>query len=257
MHVQSNGEVADPSQANGAGSDGGEPPKAPRVLWLTFSSVRSHENQDLYARGLARMLAHDLNRAEPGVAAAAILTARREGLKGFVLPQLPSEPGPLVALGEALSIRWVVQGFCRVTPDQVDVQMQWVDSQKAQVSAVQRFAGTRVELGKVLDQARKAAAVAFGVGLAPSMPPPVWNQTKSIEAFEAFLLYLDNSMLLFDPSERPMVGELRDPVDCLREALKHDRYFRAASDALASEDAFKLNSFGTLLEIDVDSGSLL
>ncbi len=258
--MQSNQSVADPSQANGSANGAGgdaEPAKPPRVLWLTFASVRSHENQDLYARGLARMLAHDLNRGEPGAAAAAILTARREGQKGFVLPQLPSEPGPLVALGEALRIRWVCQGFSRVTPEQVDMQIQWVDSEKAQVSAVQRFAGTRVELGKVLDQVRKAAAAAFGIAPAPSMPPPVWNQTKSIEAFEAFLLYLDNSLLLFDPSERAMVGELRDPVDCLREALKHDRYFRAASDALAAEDASKSNSFGTLLEIDVDSAALL
>ena len=234
-----------------------QPEKTPRILWLSFASLRSHENQDVYARGLARLLAQDLNRTEPGAAAAAIFTARRNGTKGFVLPQAPSEPGPMVALGEALKIRWIVQGFSRVTADSVDLQVQWVDSEKSQVSAVQRFEGPRVELGKVLDQVRKAAATAFGVGPAPSMPPAVWHQTRSAEAFEAFLLYLDNAMLLYDPNDRDAVGELRDPADCLREALKHDRYFRAATDALASEEKLQLNSFGTLLEIDVDPTALL
>ena len=234
-----------------------QPAKPPRVLWLTFASLRSHEHQDIYARGLARMLCFDLNRAEPGVAAPALLTARKNDVKGFVLPQVPSEPGPMVALGEALGVRWVVQGFSRVTHDAADFQVQWVDAHKQQVSAVQRFSGTRVELGKLLDQIRKAAAVAFGVGMAPSMPPAIWNQTKSSEALEAFLLYLDNSLLLFDPADQPFVGELRDPADCLREALKHDRYFRAASDCLAAEDRALLNSFGSVLEIDVDGASLL
>ncbi len=233
------------------------PPKPPRVVWLTFASLRSHENQDLYARGLARMLCHDLCRAEPHVAAPAMFTARKQHAKGFVLPQTPAEPGPLVALGEALGTRWVVQGFCRVTPDGVDVQIQWVDSHKSQVSAVQRFTGTRGELGRVLDQVRKLAGTAFDVGASPQMPPAVWNQTKSREAFESFLLYLDNSLLLYDPSDRLAVGELRDPSDCLKEALKQDRFFRAASDALACENRFDLNSFGPTLEIDVEASALL
>lgn len=233
------------------------PSNPPKVLWLTFASLRSHESQDIYARGLARMLAHDMNRAEPGCAAAALFTARRESVKGFVLPQAPSEPGPMVALGEALGVRWVVQGFSKITGDAVDLQVQWVDTQKSQVSAVQRYTGTGAELGKVLDQIRKQASGAFTVGASPTMPPAVWNQTKSREALEAFLLYLDNSMLLFDPADREMVGELRDPIDCLREALKHDRYFRAASDALAAEEKLQANPFGALLEIDVDPTALL
>lgn len=233
------------------------PPKPPRVLWLTFASLRSHENQDVWARGLARVLAYDLCRSEGGVAAAAMLTARRREVKGFVLPQAPSEPGPMVALGEALGARWVVQGFSRVLPGEVDIQVQWVDATKSQVSAVQRFQGTRDEIGNVLDQVRKTAAGAFGIAPAPTMPPPIWGQTKSVDALEAFLLYLDNSFLLYDPAERPFVGELRDPVDCLKESLKHDRFFRLAGDMLAAENKGEVNPFGALLEIDVDPAALL
>ena len=233
------------------------PAKPPRVLWLSFASLRSHENQEVWARGLARMLAHDLNRGETGSAAAAMLTSRRREVKGFVLPQAPAEPGPMVALGEALGARWVVQGFSRVLPTEVDIQVQWVDATKSQVSAVQRFQGTRDEIGNVLDQVRKAAATAFAIAAAPSMPPPIWSQTKSVDALEAFLLYLDNSFLLYDPAERSFVGELRDPLDCLKESLKHDRFFRAAGDMLAAENKGEVNPFGALLEIDVDPAALL
>lgn len=233
------------------------PPKPPRVLWLTFASLRSHEHQDLWARGLARMLAHDLCRGESGSAAAALLTARKTDVKGFVLPAAPSEPGPMVALGGALGARWIVQGFSRVLPGEVDLQIQWVDATKSQVSPVQRYQGRREELAGLLDQVRKVTASAFGIGPAPTMPPPIWSQTKSADALEAFLLYLDNSFLLYDPAERPFVGELRDPVDCLKEALKHDRFFRAAGDMLAAENKGEVNPFGALLEIDVDAAALL
>ena len=233
------------------------PAKPPRVLWLSFASLRSHDSQDVWARGLARMLAHDLCRGETGVAAAAILTSRRHEVKGFVLPQAPAEPGPMVALGEALGARWIVQGFSRVLPNEVDIQVQWVDATKSQVSAVQRFNGRREEMAGLLDQVRKVTAGAFGIGPAPTMPPPVWSQTKSFEALEAFLMYLDNSFLLFDPAEREFVGELRDPVDCLKESLKHDRFFRAAGDMLSAENKGEVNPFGALLEIDVDPAALL
>lgn len=226
-------------------------------MWLTFASLRSHESQDIWARGLARMLAHDLNRGETGAAAAAMLTSRKRDVKGFVLPQAPAEPGPMVALGEALGARWVVQGFSRILPTEVDLQVQWVDATKSQVSAVQRFQGKREELVGILDRVRQAAATAFGIGPAPTMPPPIWAQTKSPEALEAFLLYLDNSFLLYDPAERPYVGELRDPVDCLKEAMKHDRFFRAAGDMLAAENKGDVNPFGAMLEIDVDPAALL
>jgi TolB-like protein len=233
------------------------PAKPPRVLFLTFAADRSNENQGPFARGISRMLAHDFNRTEPGVAAAALLTARRADVKGFVLPQVPSEPGPMVALGEQLGVHWVVQGFSRVTPEGVDFQIQWVDAVKRQVSAVQRFSGKREELGKVLDQVRKAAATAFAVGPAPSMPPAVWNQTSNADALLSFLRYLDNAILLYDPADREVVGELRDPADLLTEALKVDRFFRAASDAMAAENRGEMNSFGALLEIDVDAAALL
>ena len=163
----------------------------------------------------------------------------------------------MVALGEALGARWIVQGFSRILPTEVDIQVQWVDATKSQVSAVQRFQGRREELIGILDRVRQAAANAFGIGPAPTMPPPIWAQTKSPEALEAFLLYLDNSFLLYDPAERPYVGELRDPVDCLKESLKHDRFFRVAGDMLAAENKGDVNAFGAMLEIDVDPASLL
>lgn len=232
-------------------------PAPPRILWLTFASLRSHESQDVFARGLARMLVHDLNRVEPGAAAAALLTASRGAVKGFVLPQNPSEPGPMVALGQQLGVHWIVQGFSRVTPEDVDLQVQWVDTKKQQVSAVARFSGVRADLGKILDQVRKVTSTAFGVPDAPAMPPAVWHQTKNALALHAFLRYLDNSMLLFDPADREMVGELRDPSDYLNEALKQDRSFRAAADALASENRGDMNSFGPVLEIAINESALL
>ena len=233
------------------------PPKSPRILWLTFASLRSHDNQDIWARGLARMMAHDLNRGESGCAAAALLTARKRDVKGFVLPAAPAEPGPMGALGEALGARWIVQGFSRILPNEVDLQVQWVDATKSQVSSVQRFQGKREELVGILDRVRQATANAFGVPPAPTMPPAIWSQSRSADALESFLLYLDNSFLLYDPAERPFVGELRDPVDCLKESLKHDRFFRAAGDMLAAENKGEVNPFGAMLEIDVDPAALL
>lgn len=227
------------------------------MLWLTFASLRSHESQDIWARGLARLMAHDLCRGETGSAAAALLTSRQREVKGFVLPSAPAEPGPMVALGEALGARWIVQGFSRILPTEVDLQVQWVDATKSQVSAVQRFQGRREELSGILDRVRQATGNAFGIPPSPTMPPPIWGQTKSHEALEAFLLYLDNSFLLYDPAERPFVGELRDPSDCLKEALKHDRFFRAAGDMLAAENKGEVNPFGAMLEIDVDPAALL
>src|SRR4051812_20856913 len=100
------------------------------------------------------MLVYDLNRSVPNVAAAALLTARRADVKGFVLPQAPAEPGPMVELGKQVGCRWVVQGFSRVSAEDVDLQVQWVDTEKQQVSAVARFSGPRAELGKVLDNVR-------------------------------------------------------------------------------------------------------
>lgn len=245
----------------GEGNGATPPPPAsgttPRILWLSFASLRSHPDQDAFARGLARMLVHDLNRAEPNAAAAAILTASRGAKKGFVLPQAPSEPGPLVALGQQLGIEWVVQGFSRVTPDEVDLQVQWLNAPKHQVSAVARFSGARTDLAKVLDKVREIAGEALGVKPAPSMPPPVWQQTRDPDAIHAFLRYLDNSMLLYDPADRDAVGELRDPVDYLNEALKKDRYFRAASDALAAENKGQVNAFGPVLEIGIQESALL
>ncbi|HVO29246.1 MAG TPA: hypothetical protein VMV18_00850 [bacterium] len=245
------------ADGNGATQPTSTGPKPPRVLWLSFASLRSAENQDVYARGLARLLVHDFNRTEPGVAAAAVLTARRGSVKGFVLPQVPSEPGPLVALGQQLQIPWIVQGFSRVTADEVDLQVQWVNSEKHQASAVARFSGKRPDLAKVLDQVRKIAGPAFGIEAAPSMPPPVWAQTNNPDALYAFLRYLDNSMLLYDPSERELVGELRDPIDYLNEAVKLDRAFRAASTALLAENKGDVNSFGPVLELDVSESALL
>ncbi len=54
-----------------------------------------------------------------------------------------------------------------------------------------------------------------------------------------------------------MVGELRDPADYLSEALKQDRSFRAAADALAAENRGDLNSFGPVLEIAINEAALL
>ena len=150
-----------------------------------------------------------------------------------------------------------MQGFSRVSNEEVDLQVQWIDTEKQQVSAVARFSGPRAELGKVLDNVRKVAGPAFGIDPAPTMPPPVWHQTKSPEAMHAFLRYLDNSMLLFDPADRAYVGELRDPVDYLQEALKYDKAFRAAADALIAENRGDVNSFGPLLEIAVNEAGLL
>lgn len=231
--------------------------QSPRIVLLSFASLRTHPNQELYARGIPRMLAWDLNRGEPGAAAAGLLTSRRRDVKGYVLPQAPSEPGPLAALGEALGVQWIVQGFSNIGEDDVDLQIQLVDAKSAQVTDVKRFSGDRADLGKLIDQVRAAIAATAGVKRAPSMPPPVWSQTRDKEAFEAFLLYLDNSILLYDPADQPFVGELRDPADCLREALKHDRFFRTAADCLAQEDKSVQNSFGTVLEIDVDASALL
>jgi len=193
----------------------------------------------------------------PGIAAAGLLTARRGDGRVFVLPQVPSEPGPLASFGQQVGVTWVAQGFSRVTPDDVDVQVQWVNVEKSQASAVARFSGPRADLPKVLDQVRRTVGTAWEIAASPAMPPPVWNQTRSAMRCSRSCATSTTRCCSSIPPSASWWASFGDPIDYLREAVKSDRAFRAAADALAAENRGEVNSFGPVLEIGVEPASLL